>query len=654
MLRWVALVACCTTILATVLFAYKEDGMKAAPYGSWKSPISAKMQGSNSVRFSEIELIGETLYWLEGRPTEGGRVALMSWTPQQGERELLTRDYSVRNRVHEYGGGAVLIGKEAIYFVNDHDQQIYSRLPSGQVQKVTNLENTRFADGNESPDGGLFYVMEEHGEKVVNTIVRIDPSNGQVQKVAFGNDFYSSPRVSPDGKKLAFVTWHDPNMPWDGTELWVLDLQSNEKQFIAGGVTESVVNPQWSQEGELYFISDRSNWWNLYSGNKHIWAVDGELTYPQWTFGESWVGFSKNGFVCTYVKNGSNLFAKQTSDGTWKSLDLPFTAVAGLSVSGNKMAILGASATQPLSVILYDLSNDKYTIIKSSRTMMPPAGYISKPVAIEFPTTDGRTSHAFYYPPCNPDFKGMPNEKPPLLVMSHGGPTAHQPPMFNMGLVYWTSRGFGVAVVNYGGSTGYGRDYRERLKGNWGVVDVDDCTNAALYCSEKGLADRNRLTIEGGSAGGYTTLAVLAFRDVFKVGADYFGVSDLERLAIDTHKFEARYLDLLVGPYPEQKALYLARSPLYHVDQIKCPVIIFQGAEDAIVPPEQSEVMYQSLLLRKIPTAYLLYAGEQHGFRKAENIERSLEAQLYFFSKVLGFSLSENIEPVDIQNFQDK
>jgi dipeptidyl aminopeptidase/acylaminoacyl peptidase len=641
--------------LALLLFSLVSnltgEEMKTAPYGSWESPISAKMEGSSALRLSEAKIVKGTIYWLEGRPNEGGRVALMSWTKETGAKELLPKTYSVRDRVNEYGGGALLIGKSAIYFVHDGDQQIYIRKSNGDVNRITAKEKARFADGCESPtDGSLFYVMEEHvEEKVINTIVQVNPSSGNIEIIVSGNDFYSNPRISSDGKQLAYITWNDPNMPWDGTELWVLDLATKKQKKIAGGTSESIANPKWATDGSLYYVSDRSNWWNLYSEKKKIPNLEGEFTYPQWVFGTSWVEFTDVGIVVSYAKMGSNRFAK-LEDGTWKSIDLPYTGVLTMNAEGNELVMIATSPNQPNSVIHYDLKTGKTTTVKSAIARLPDPAYISQPKSIEYPTADNKTAFAFYYPPCNPAFQGMPNEKPPLLVMSHGGPTAHLTPSFNQEILYWTSRGFAIAVVNYGGSTGYGREYRDRLKGTWGIVDVDDCCNAALYCAKQGLADRNRLTIEGGSAGGYTTLAVLAYRDVFRVGADYFGVSDLVGLATFTHKFEGRYLDQLVGPYPEMKDLYIERSPLYNADKIRCPVIIFQGAEDAVVPPAQSETMYNSLVERKIPTAYLLFPGEQHGFRRAENVARALEAQLYFFSKVLGFPLSEKIEPVEIVN----
>ena len=624
---------------------------KAAPCGSWPSPISAKLEGDNYLRLSEAKLSNGVVYWLEGRPKEGGRVALMSWTKEGGEKELLPKTFSVRNRVNEYGGGALMVGKTKIYFVNDKDQQVYERSPNGEVRQITNKANARFADGSENPiDGTLYYVMEEHGKEVVNTIVCIDPATGAVKPLLSGSDFYSNPRISPDGKQLAYITWNQPNMPWDGTELWALTLKSKEQKKIAGGPAESVAAPKWSADGALYFVSDKSNWWNLYAEGKKIDAVEGEFIYPQWVFGTSWVEFCDRGMFATYAKLGANRFSLLAREGKWEAIDLPYTGVLTMSGENDEIVMIATSEAMPLTVLHYDLKSRKVTPIKSSFSHAIEPNYISLPESIEFKTTGGKTAYAFYYPPCSPKYQPGPSEKPPLLVMSHGGPTAHLTPSFNSNILFWTSRGFAIAVVNYGGSTGYGREYRERLNDNWGIVDVDDCCNAALHLANKGLVDPERLAIEGASAGGYTTLAALAFRDVFRVGADYFGVSDLVGLATFTHKFEARYLDQLVGPYPERKDLYIERSPLYHADKIKRPVILLQGAEDAVVPPAQSEVMYNSLLSRKIPTAYLLFKGEQHGFRRAENIARSLEAQLYFFSKVLGFPLGEKIEPVEIMN----
>jgi len=631
-------------------FLTADAPMKRAPCGSWESPITAQSIASGAVLFSELFLAPQgTLYWLERRPQEKGRVALLSWNEEEGEKELLPKEFNVRTRVHEYGGGALLVDEERVFFVNDADQQVYC-LERGKIRQVTRNANARFADGRAS-GSSLFYVMEEHGDEVVNSIVRIDSETGSVEKIAEGQDFYACPRISPDGRTLAYLCWNHPNMPWDGTELRTLDLETGAENRIAGGASESIATPSWSPQGDLYYLSDRSNWWNLYrTGNSHpLFPMEAEFSLPQWVFGQTLYGFDRDQIACSYIVNGTSFFGVGKPGKQLKLLDLPYTAATYVSVQPGKMAFIASSPEEPPSILLFEINEGKERVIK--RVKLPfPRGFLAKPQNLSFPSGSGRVAHAFYYPPTNPYFQGLEGEKPPLLVHCHGGPTAYDPPSYNSNALYWTSRGFAYMTVNYGGSAGYGRAYRDLLKGQWGVVDVEDSARAALYCVEMGLADPKRLAIEGGSSGGYTTLEALCQTRVFQVGADHFGVSDLERLALDTHKFESHYLDRLIGPYPEKKALYQERSPVDHVERLGSAAIIFQGDEDAIVPPSQSEEIYESLLARNIPTAYLLYKGEQHGFRRAENIQRTYEAQLYFFSKILGFPLNEKIAPVEIQN----
>lgn len=633
----------------------KNHAQTAAPFGSWPSPITAQMAANGTLRFSEITATADNIYWLEGRPWQGGRVALMAWNAENLEQELLPLEYSVRSKVHEYGGGALCVGKEALYFVRDKDQQIYSLDHDKIIKKITSRDTARFADGCAHPNNeSLFYVMEEHtGNDVINSIVKIT-LDGTIKKIAAGNDFYSNPRVSPDGKQLAYITWNHPNMPWDGTTLWVIDLESEQQRFVAGSETESILDPQWSPDGRLYYVSDQNNWWNIYCENstEPVSSIEGEFALPLWVFNRSLFSFLNNDIICSYVDHGVNKFCQILEDGSTQPFDIPYTSVQKLSAINNMVVMIAGSPSTPYSIIVYNPDTHAIKTIKCSFTLDIDEAFMPFPTALEFPTSQNRTAYAFYYPPCSPHCKGLENEAPPLLVHSHGGPTGHVSPAFFMSVIYWTSRGFAVIDVNYGGSTGYGREYRNHLKGQWGIVDVDDCTNAALYCAQQGLADIDRLTIEGGSAGGFTTLAALAFNDVFKVGANYFGVSDIEQLALDMHKFESHYMNQLIGPYPEERATYLERSPITHIDKITSPVIIFQGAIDTVVPPSQSELMYESLKHRNIPTAYLLYDGEGHGFQKAENIIRSLEAQLYFYSKILNIPLADEIEPVEIINLQ--
>ena len=642
-------------ILSFIFFVYTifvlEGKMQSAQYGSWVSPISAKMVAEGSLSFSEIKLVKGQVYWLERRPFEGGRTTLLSWNQIDGERELLPKQYNIRSRVHEYGGGSLLISDDKIYFVNDSDQQIYRLYPDGKVKKITSEKNSRFADGCIGQNDLLFYVKEEHADQVSNSIVRIS-QDGRVENVASGSDFYSNPRISPDGKYLAYISWDHPNMPWNETKLYLLDLQTNKTKIIAGSSSESIGDPKWNEFNELFYVSDKTNWWNIYKyGQKNpLSKLDAEFLLPQWVFNNSIYGFTSDAIFASYVQNGSNFFAKLGKNGSLKSIELPYTCLSSLSVENDKVALIVTSPQKPLSIVVYDVNSKESKIIKSSSNISLDDEFISQPTSIEFSSTGGRKSYGFYYPPKNPNFSPLKDEKPPLLVLSHGGPTANDSPKFSLKTLYWTSRGFGVVSVNYGGSTGYGKKYRDSLNGLFGIVDVEDCCSAAIYCVNSGLADKERLAIEGGSAGGFTTLLSLCHSNIFKVGADYFGVSDLETIAKDTHKFESRYLDRLVGPYPKYRELYQQRSPINFIDSITSPVIIFQGSEDAVVPPSQSEVVYESLKKRGIPTAYLLFDGEQHGFRKSENIIRSLEAELYFFSKILKIPLNEKIEPVQIDN----
>jgi dipeptidyl aminopeptidase/acylaminoacyl peptidase len=521
--------------------------------------------------------------------------------------------------------------------------------------------------------GRIICVREDHtgdGEPV-NTLVGISLADGAVQTVLVsGNDFYAAPRLSPDGCRLAWLCWNHPNMPWDGTELWVADLASDGSltapRKVAGGPAESVVEPQWSPDGRLHFVSDRSNWWNLYrwlespvdggqpaSGQiEPLCAMEAEFGGPLWVFGLSHYTFeSADRLICTYSKEGlSYLASLEMGNRQLTPLPVPYTDIGDLHAADGQVWFQAGSATEPAAIVQFMLASAQLTVLRRSSKLALEPVYLSVPKPITFPTENGLMAYGFFYPPQNQDYTAPADERPPLLVKSHGGPTAATSTAFNLKIQYWTSRGFAVLDVNYGGSTGYGRAYRDRLKGLWGIVDVDDCVNGARYLAQEGAVDPNRLVIDGGSAGGYTTLCALIFRDVFKAGASYYGVSDLEALATDTHKFEARYLDSLIGPYPERKDLYIARSPIHATQRLNCPVIFFQGDEDKIVPPNQAEMMVTALRQKGLPVAYVLYEGEQHGFRKAENIKRTLDGEFYFYSRVFGFEMADAVEPVAIEN----
>jgi dipeptidyl aminopeptidase/acylaminoacyl peptidase len=637
----------------------------AAPYGSWKSPITADLIVAGTVSLDQVVLDGQDVYWLEGRPAEAGRYVVVRRTPHGKTEDVTPAPFNARTRVHEYGGGSYTVADGVVYFSNFVDQRIYRQRPGELPTAITPEGKTRYADCVvDRRRQSLICVREDHSDpahEAVNTIVRVPlAGNDAGQVLAAGNGFCSSPRLSPDGSRLAWLTWNHPNMPWDGTELWVGELDDagtiQSPQRVAGGAAESIFQPEWSPDGTLYIVSDRSGWWNLYrwrDGKVEALAPrEAEFGRPQWVFGMSTYAFATpQRIVCSYTTRGTWQLARlDTESGRLDVLELPFTDFSSVQASPTHLVCVAGAGTEAAAVIRLDLASGKFERLRRSSSVTVDPGYLSVPQAIEFPTEGGRTAHAFYYPPANKDFTAPTGEKPPLLVISHGGPTGSTSSVLRLTIQYWTSRGIAVVDVNYGGSTGYGRAYRERLNDNWGIVDVNDCVHAARFLVERGAADGRRLAIRGGSAGGYTTLAVLTFRNQFQAGASHYGVSDLEALAKETHKFESRYLDRLIGPYPERKDLYEQRSPVHFADRLSCPVILFQGLEDKVVLPNQAEMMVAALKAKGLPVAYVAFEGEQHGFRKAENIKRALDGELYFYSRVFGFDLAEPVEPVQIDN----
>jgi len=640
---------------------------RIAPYGSWKSPITSDLIVSGSIGLSQPLMDGSDVYWIEMRPTEGGRSVIVKHDASGVVSDLNPQPLNARTRVHEYGGGDYTVREGTVYFSNFSDQRLYAVSVGASPQPITPATEMRYADAViDKARGRLLCVREDHtvaGREAVNALVSVsltgDETTGDV--LAAGNDFYSSPRLSPDGSKLAWLTWNHPNMPWDGTELWVGSFDENGllagSERVAGGNDESIFQAEWSPDGNLYFVSDRSGWWNLYRIDQDgtvepIREMKAEFGMPQWGFGMSTYAFeSAERIVCAYIENGlSRLALIDTRTKQFEPVDCPYTDIRFVRAAPGQAVMRAGSPTEAAAIVKFDVAKRTFEVLRRSSSLEIDPEYLSIPRAVEFPTEDGLTAHAFFYQPKNRDYRAPEGEQPPLLVESHGGPTAAAATAMSLSIQYWTSRGIAVLDVNYGGSTGFGRAYRERLKDKWGIVDVDDCANGARYLVAQGEADGARLMITGGSAGGYTTLCALTFRDTFSAGASHYGVSDAEALAKETHKFESRYLDGFMGPYPEKREVYIARSPIHFTDRLSCPVIFFQGLEDKVVPPNQAETMVAALRAKGIPVAYLPFEGEQHGFRQAKNIKRALDGELYFYSRVFGFELAEPVEPIQIDN----
>ncbi|CAF0732565.1 unnamed protein product [Didymodactylos carnosus] len=665
----------------------QNPSRRSSSYGTWESPIKSRLIAENTIAFSEISFDlanskNNDVYWLELRPSESGRYAIVRYSRSNGTIEdVIPKSFNSRTKVHEYGGGSYIVHNESIYFSNFADQRLYhlkeTNLPTPLTLDTEKL--MRYADFIvDQKRQRLYCVREDHtnakdSSQVVNTLVSIGLNDGKEDVLVDGYDFYSSPRLSNDGKYLVWSCWNHPNMPWDNTELWLAKLDDNgkvlDKQKLVGNSNESVCQPEWSPDNKyLYFISDRNGWWNLYRLNidqssniEEVYTMEAEFGGPQWQFRSTFYGFSSNeNIVATYANNGGSFLSTidvQTKKMSTYSLD-SYTDIKSVSIRNNNNMVyfVGASATKPSEIVEFDLTSLKINVLRQSSNITIDKAYLSIPKAISFPTTipnntQKEIAYGFYYPPKNDDYQtNDKNELPLLLVRSHGGPTASTTSAFNLKIQYWTSRGFAVLDVNYRGSTGFGREYREKLKNNWGIYDVLDCINGAKYLVEQNLVDKNRLVIDGGSAGGYTTLCALTFYDTFSSGASHYGVSDLELLAKDTHKFESRYLDSIIGPYPECKDLYIQRSPINHVQQLSKPIIFFQGLEDKIVLPSQAQLMVDALKQKHLPVAYVTFEGEQHGFRKSENIERSLDGEFYFYSKIFKFKMADCIEPIPIEN----
>ncbi len=639
------------------------------PYGSWTSPFPISLLAQGVVALAEPHAENGVRWWLEGRPDEKGRQVLVRRDLDGTITRLTPEGFNVRTRVQEYGGAPYLVAGDLVVVSDFSTGRLHRVTAPLATEPLTEDRQWRFADlVLDRARNRLNGIREDHEPDTVarhgeaeNSIVGIDLDDGSVTVLVEGADFFSAPRLSPDGTALAWLEWRHPNMPWDGTELRLGSLAGGPRgavesiRTIAGSATEWISQPRWSPDGTLHFAAEPTGWMNLYryadGGIQPVAPMAAEVVYPDWLFGYSTYGFLPDGSIVLVGRSGGHdrLYRVAAGSEDATQIDVPFTEMSGLAVDGDRVVMRAASPTTPAAVIDLDPASGSWTELRrATESQFDPAD-IAAPQSVAFPTTDGRIAFGLYYPPANRSFVAPQGDLPPLVVTSHGGPTAAAYTGLTLSVQLFTSRGYAVLDVDYGGSTGYGTEYRKRLEGEWGVVDVDDCVNGAAWLAGQGLVDEDRLAIRGGSASGYTTLCAVTFRDRFKAGVSYFGIGDLETFETQTHKFESRYTGSLVGPYPEAKQLYHDRSPLNFTDRISCPVLILQGADDKVVPAEQAEQIVDALWERRLPHAYLLFPGEDHGFRAAENIIRSFEAELSFYGQIFGFEPADPIEPIKVE-----
>jgi dipeptidyl aminopeptidase/acylaminoacyl peptidase len=642
-----------------------------APFGSWQSPITPDLVASEGgVGFGYVDISADGTYWTESRPHEQGRTALVFRAHDGEPVDAVPAGFNVRTRVHEYGGGSWFRGGREVIFCSSFDDSRLYRLervgaePQPITPEPTEQHALRYADGRVFADGRLIVcVRETHGAGEAKNELVVLPSDGSAEPrvIATGRDFYAAPRPSPDGASLAWLAWDHPHMPFEGTDLCVAPLTADGSvsggRRVAGSEHESIFQPEWSADGLLHFVSDRTGWSNLYVEHggevRALTSEEADLGYPQWVFDLSRYAFLDDGRIaCVFTRAAvDSLELLDPRTGELAVLDLPYSSYSSPSIRAHesKLVFTASAPTEWPAVVEVDVQSSDRRILRRSSELKLDERYLSVAQPIAFAGTDGLTSHGFYYAPTNPEYVGPDGELPPLVVSVHGGPTAHVTTALDLHVPVFTSRGIAVVDLNYGGSTGYGRDYRDRLRHRWGEVDVEDSAAAVRYLGERGEIDPERVQITGGSAGGYTTLMALAVRDEFASGASYFGVADLVTFHGDTHKFESHYDDYLVGPWPEAREVYRERSPVTHADSISDPLLLLQGLDDKVVPPSQSEVIVDALKARGIPYAYIPFAGEGHGFRRAENIERAAAAHLSFLAQVSGFELADEIEAVDIE-----
>lgn len=666
--------ACHFVLIGALFVALPLRGQPVVrEYGAWNSPISISDAVASARSLSGLVIDGDELYVLENRPEERGRVVVLLVKGDGSVQEVTPEGFNVRTRVHEYGGGAFAVADGVIYFSNFSDGRMYAQRPGNVPKAITPPGAYRYADCEvDRRRARLICVREDHSagpdpKKVANALVDISLADDARTLVLWnGSDFVSSPRLSPDGSSLAFITWDHPNMPWDATSLKVADLGNDGsvkrvRSVVDASDGQAVMQPSWTPDGRLMFISDRSRWWNLYRFDlsaceaRAIAPLSAEIGKPAWGFGARVYAVMPTGAIAAVVtRNAADSIeiVDPAGKAIWQTLTTAFASAGALHAWKNRLVFLGFGRASAGALVELDPIDGQVRELYRPPGKRPDPEYTSTPRSIEFPGADGLPTFAWFYPPTNPQFRGPPETAPPVIVSAHGGPTSHSSPWYSAWRNFWTSRGFGVLDVNYSGSSGFGTAYRKRLNGRWGELDVRDVVAAAKVIASRGLGDSRKLIVSGGSAGGFIVLASLAFYpDVFAAGLNSFGVSDLRALAADSHKFESRYTDTLVGPLPQAANIYAERSPINAIDRIRAPLLILQGAEDKIVPPSQSEAIAEALRRRGQPVAYLLFAGEGHGFRSQEALKHAVEAHLSFVGTVLGFAPADAVSKLKIDNW---
>ncbi len=645
-----------------------DDRAMPRPYGGWPSPIGPESVTSAQAKLGQIVTSADGLLILEGRPNEGGRVTLLSLDPRrpEGATELTPQPINVRTRLHEYGGACLAAAGDAIVLVDDQDGRLHRLEPNGGLVPISPACNglLRFAEPLiDLARSRVIAILEDHrgpGEPA-SRLVELPLAGGPPATLAQGHDFFAYPRLSPDGRKLAWLVWDHPDMPWDATRLMLAEIGSDgrlgRRRCMAGSGDTAILQPEFLADGRLAWLSDQTGFWNLWveGGDAPACPIDAEMGGPLWQVGSRWwAPIDRSRALATLNLSGFQQLAfLDLGGGGIQPLDLDYCAFDEIRVHGATAYCRAAAIDRPAAIIAIDLDTGASRVLRAAGTVPVSPDWIARPQAISFPSRDGRTAHGFHYPPANPNCAAPAGDLPPLIVRSHGGPTGAASPALRLAYQFWTSRGFAIVDVDYAGSTGYGRAYRASLNGLWGIADVEDCIAAAEHLVAKGLADPARLVISGGSAGGFTTLAALTFHDTFKAGASAYGIGDLEALMRTTHKFESRYLDRLVGPWPAAADRYRERSPIHYIDRLTCPLILFQGLQDRVVPPAQSEAMRDAVRLKGLPVAYLTFPGEGHGFRAAATQQAVLMAEYAFYCRVFGIESDDELPELEIENLPD-